>query len=143
MFNLPKELQEYIFSFDDTYHQVYKLLKTEFLLKMTLWRIHWLNNNIDYGNTTEQNKYNLTDFQSTRKGIEFIVEYWNKKHPSYYGLGPEQLNCEEEFITDNFEGSIHILNILKLLKKWIVKESEILRQGKKCKNFILFKPGKI
>lgn len=133
MYRLPLELQIVIYSFDSTFHQIYKTLKIEFLLKLTLWRVHWFNNNVINDSYSNHAKFKLTEFQSTKKGIKFIVNYWNKKHS----------NCEEEFITDNFTGSNHIFGILKLLKNWTVKEDEIKKNGIKCKKMVLFKPGKI
>ena len=142
MFNLPTDLQIRIYSFDPTFYKIYHKLKIEFFLKITLWRIRWINENMDYGNISEQQKFNISDFKSTQKGIDYLVNYWNKIHPNYYGHITEQNNCEKEFITDNFKGSSYILNILKMLKNWLVKEEKILKDGIICKKMVLFKPGK-
>ena len=74
----PKDIWKHIFSFDPTYHEWYHKLRMEFFLKTALWRVKWLNRNIDYANMKEQEKYKPTDFQSTRKGIDFVINYWNE-----------------------------------------------------------------
>ena len=142
MFKLPADLQMYIYTFDSTFHQIYYFLKIEFFLKLTLWRIKWLNPNIDYGDMNKQKELNLSDFKSTQKGIDYLVNYWNKTHPYYYGISTEQNNCEKEFITDNYHASIYLFNTLKTLKNWKVKEDEIIRDGIICKKMVLYKPGK-
>ena len=70
----PKDIWKHIFSFDPTYHEWYHKLRMEFFLKTALWRVKWLNRNIEYGGDIElQNKYRPTDFQSTSKGIGFVI----------------------------------------------------------------------
>ncbi len=145
-YSLPSTLKAHIYSFDPTYHEIFKKIPIEFLLKTTLWRVKWLNERMDYGNMIEQNKYNITDFNSTRKGIEFIVDYWNTTYPDYYRQLEEPDNCEGEYINDNYEGNIHIMGLLKNLKGWTIREEKKLKGNKGSsrtliQEMVLYKPG--
>ena len=139
LFSLPSSLKTHIFSFDSTYHEVYNFIIQEFLLKTTLWRVKWLNRAMDFGNIDKQNEYQITDFESTRKGIQYIVEYWNRTLGDRRTNIDIKENCEQEFITDNFEGTKHIMNKLNMLKKYRVRtDHDYIGQ----KEWILYKPGK-
>lgn len=145
-YSLPLALKSLIYSFDPTYHKIYKKIPIELLLKTTLWRVKWLNSQIVVDRyMDEQNKYKVTDFNSTKKSINFIVDYWNKTYPDYYrnellSLPPAK-NCEEEYINDYCEGTIHIMRLLKNLKGWTIREAVIKGNIKAIKEMVLYKPG--
>lgn len=141
----PKDIWELIFSFDPTYHETYYKTKMEFMLKTALWRVKWLNRDIDYGDVELQKKYKPTDFQSTRKGIGFVINYWNESYPDYYRpLDKPITNCESEFITDNFKSSRYLFNHLNILKNYQIKNSKdsISEEMSVENNWVLYKPGK-
>ena len=136
----PQDIWELIFSFDPTYHEIFQKNLIEFDLKTALWRVRWLNNVSDYGNIVEQQKYNRTDFQSTRVSLQYIIDYWNYTYPDYYRqLDDYEINCEGEFITDNCEGTKELMRNLKILKKYKIKFNE---KNTKRNEWILYKPGK-
>ena len=137
----PQDIWELIFSFDPTYHELYYKTKMELFLKTALWRVKWLNRNMNFGDMDKQKIYKPTDFQSTYKSIGFVIKYWNETYPDYYRpLDKEENNCEAEFITDNFKSFSYLFNHLNILKNYSIKLMDEFK--KKDVNWVLYKPGK-
>jgi len=118
--SLPDALWCKIFQYDDTYHKVYKNLLAEFLEKTMYWRINWLKNDA-IGRLGDKNR-----FDSKRKKLQYLLDYWNTDYPDYYNLLSEcyDHNCEDEYITDNYKCSTQIFNNLKLLKGYLWNKEE-------------------
>lgn len=114
----------------------HNLLLKEFMAKTKLWRIKWLNKDLDVGTSDDEDDATPLErkYESSRNQLLFLTDYWNYHYnphfDSYYNLKFNN-NCEEEFITDNNKYSIKIFKNLKLLKDFIWCE----------KNNNLFKPG--
>jgi len=108
----------------------------EYMAKTKFWRIKWLNKDFDIGTSDDEydTDLDLTKYESTRKSLLFLTEYWNYHYfPQYeeFQKLKNHNNCEEEYITDYNKANNYVLNRLKLLKHYIWSN----------KHNNLFKPG--
>ena len=128
---LPRNIQSLIFEFDPTYRrEKYQNLIKEFLYRTPFWRVRYLNANCE----------NNGKFENKRKQIVFLSDYWNNtmernRRLSFTRLSErgdenieEEINTDDEFLTDNNANKYHIIfRDLNLLKNynWIFTDCEV------------------
>lgn len=148
---LPLDLILKIYEFDSTYHDIYITLKIEFYLKTKLWKIKWLNRELDYGNIRlidTNSKPSYRDYNSSEGNIEYLINYWNVEYYKRFSSinKSSKENSEKEFITDHYKYSKYIFKNIKLLQNYIPeKKKENTRGYKKInknidRDYILYKP---
>ena len=109
---LPSSLKNYIYEFDSSYKDPYNILMKELIYRTSYWRLKFLN----------PNQVNNNKFESKRKSIQYLIDYWNTTYPDYYNLLPKNnhMNTEDEFLTDDTPNKYPIifrdLNMLKRYK---------------------------
>ena len=116
-FNLPLDLQNYIYEFDTTKYDLYNELMKELIYRTPYWRIKFLDRRTE----------NEGRFESKRKEIEYISDYWNNTYAGYYNESPNQ-NVEEEFLTDNLSNNYCVIfRDIKVLNmfNWIFDNNEV------------------
>jgi len=105
---LPVSVRNLIFEFDSTYHEIYSILRREFYLKSSFWRIKWLNKDIDYGRGSS---YETIKYDSYRHQVLGLTTYWNLVLH----------NTTDVFITDErSDGHRKLLDRMYTLKKYTV-----------------------
>ena len=110
---LPVSVRNLIFEFDSTYHEVYSVLRKEFYLKTSFWRIKWLNSNIDYGRGSS---YETIKYDSYRHQVLNLTMFWNLS-----SLPGSLNNATDVFITDErSDGHRRLLDRIYTLKKYTV-----------------------
>ena len=109
---LPLSVRNLIFEFDSTYHEIYSVLRKEFYLKSSFWRIKWLNKDIDYGRGSS---YETIKYDSYRHQVLGLTTYWNRS------LESSCINATDVFITDErLDGHKRLLDRIYTLKKYTV-----------------------
>lgn len=139
---LPKSIIDKIYEYDSTYHDIYTIVKKEFILKTPFWRVKWLNKTFDISDSRD-NDIPLYYYESYKYQILHIIEYWNTyKFPSNNPLGFVRVgsnekinnNCTSEYITDeNGKGGVcKILRHINSLKGYFpTNDYKLYKPGKK------------
>ena len=131
---LNKDLWKKIYEYDVTYHIINKLLIEELHLKTSFWKLKWLNRPMDYVSHSENTKKIFySEYQSYVNDITKLSNYWNSKSSFNYSLQKKNLNCENEFLTDNNSNCYeYIFQNINMLKKYKPKKTN--------NKYILYKP---
>lgn len=141
---LPKSIIDKIYEYDSTYHDIYTIVKREFILKTPFWRIKWVNKKHDLGAVqrwSSDNDIPLYHYESYKHQIIDIIEYWNSHNfPSnnpFDGVVSKKTlnnNCISEYITDeNGKGGVcKILRHINSLKGYFPTcGAKLYKPGKK------------
>ena len=95
---LPTDVIEIIYQYDGRYKKEYDLLLKELLYRTPYWRIKFLDRKTE----------NEGRFESKRKEIKYISDYWNNTYAGYYNE-PLNQNVEEEYLTDNITNNYYLI----------------------------------
>ena len=114
---LPTDVIEIIYQYDGRYKKEYDLLLKELLYRTPYWRIKFLDRKTE----------NEGRFESKRKEIKYISDYWNNTYAGYYNE-PLNQNVEEEFLTDNLPNNYYVIfSDIKVLNmfNWVFNNNEV------------------